>query len=231
MIEAVLADSIILGQSLSSGLFAVAQLFAKPLDDLWEGYRESRGFTELHEVLLGIKCDSGTLGDYLTRIAGERTMSDLIDLTDSFGRSALSWAVEFGWADAVATLIRFGADINQQRLSFPGRLPMLHLALAGPNFGTEVTAYLDIVQQLLLAGADVNAVDHEGWTALHVAASWKDYKAVRILVESAGQRLSWSVLTNSNESASQLAEGDAALVEFLAGHEINPRFVNFYQLL
>lgn len=72
MIDAVLVDSKILGQPLSSGLFAVAQLFAKPLDDLWKEYRESREFTELHEELLGIKCDSGTLGDYLTRVARER---------------------------------------------------------------------------------------------------------------------------------------------------------------
>jgi ankyrin repeat protein len=107
---------------------------------------------------------------------------------------------------------------------------MLHLALAGPNSGERGTAFLNIVQQLLLAGADVNAVDHEGWTALHIAASWKDYKAVRILLDFASQRLRWSAVTIKNESASQLAANDGAdgaLVELLVSHEFSEHFGDF----
>jgi ankyrin repeat protein len=166
-------------------------------------------------------------------INGQSLQLGLIDIPDSFGRSALSWAVEYGWVDAVSTLIRFGADVNQQRLPLHAGLglPMLHLALAGPNFGKGGTAYLDIVRQLLIAGADVNAVDHEGWTALHIAASWKDHKAVGILAQFAGQRLCWSALTNSNESASQLAGGDGSFVELVVSHEIDQHLEqNLYQL-
>jgi ankyrin repeat protein len=231
MIEAVLADSMSAVHTRRrfplSGLSAIARLFAKPLDDLWTEYRESRGFTELHEVLLGIKCDCRTLDDYLTCIARQRAISDLIDRTDASGRSALSWAVEHDCVNAVATLIKFGANVNQHRQSANGSLPMLHLALAGPNSGERGKAFLGIVQQLLVAGANVNAVDNEGWTALHIAASWKDYRAVRTLLECAGQRIHWSALTNSHKSASQLAGdggGDRALVELLVSHEFDEVF-------
>lgn len=73
---------------------------------------------------------------------------------------------------------------------------------------------MNVVQQLPLAGADVDSVDNDSWTALHIAASCNDYKAVPTLVDFAGQRLRWSVVTISNESASQLAANeDRALVE------------------
>lgn len=65
------------------------------------------------------------------------TISDLIDLNDAPGRGALSWAVEYGWVDAVATLIKFGAEFNQPRVPFNGKLPMLHHALAGPISESE----------------------------------------------------------------------------------------------
>lgn len=230
MTEALLADSAIDAHSFFPGLSAVAQLCAKPSNEFWNEFRESRGFTELHEVLLGIRHDAGTLCDYLTRLSEERTISDLIDLRDAHGRSALSWAVEYGWVDAVVTLIKFGADVNQQRVSNNGKLPMLHLALAGPNSVERGTAFLQVAQQLLLAGDDVNAVDNEGWTALHIAASWNDYKAVRTLLDFAGQRLRWSAVTTSYEFASQLAAndgGDRALVELLLSHEFSEHLGNF----
>lgn len=97
---------------------------------------------------------------------------------------------------------------------------MLHYALAEPNSGERGKAFLNIVQQLLLVGADV--VDNEGWTALHIAASCNDYNAVRTLLHFASQRLRWSVVTTRNESASQLAaNGDRALVELLVSHEFS----------
>lgn len=131
------------------------------------------------------------------------------------------------WRDAVATLIKFGADVNQQRVSLNGKPPMLHHALAGPNSGERGTAFLNVVQQLLLAGVDVNVVDNEGWTALHVAASCNDYNALRTFLDFAVQRLRWSVVTIRNESASQLAaNGDRALVELLVSHEASEHLGN-----
>jgi ankyrin repeat protein len=220
MIEVVLVDSAMNGQPFSPGLFAVAQLFAKPPNAIWEEYQQSRGFSELHEVLLCIKPGSGTLSHYLNRPM-EGTTLDLIDATDALGRSALSWAVEYGWVEAVVSLIKLGANVHQKRRSVDGGLSMLHLALAGPDSGQRGTAFLDIVKHLLLAGADVNAVDSEGWTPLHVAASWKNYEAISTLIEFAGQRLDRSAVTSSDESAAQLAAnggGDGSLVELLLSY-------------
>ncbi|KAK1767901.1 ankyrin repeat-containing domain protein [Phialemonium atrogriseum] len=219
MIDALLAESAMRGQHFYSALREVGQLFGKAFVDLWREYRDTRGFTELHEVLLGINYDRGNLDDYLNYAAAEGTILDLLDATDSFGRSALSWAIEHGWTDAAATLIRFGANVNQRMRS---GLPMLHLALAGPASGQLDTAFLDIVKVLLLAGADANAIDHEGWTPLHVAASWNSYAAVSTLIEHAGQDLNWNAATSDGKSAAQLAAdsgGDAAFIELLASHE------------
>ena len=90
----------------------------------------------LHEVLLQTNNRRGTLNDYLLSITAEGTITRRIDSTDSFGRSTLSWAVEYGWADAVAILVRFGANVNQCILSkMCGFLPLLHRALVGPTCG------------------------------------------------------------------------------------------------
>lgn len=71
---------------------------------------------------------------------------------------------------------------------------MLRLALAGPASERLDTAFLDITKMLLLAGVDVNAVDHEGWAPLHIAASWKTYSSVGTLLEYHSQTLNWNVM-------------------------------------
>jgi len=81
---------------------------------------------------------------------------------------------------------------------------MLHLALAGPGGRLDI-AFLEIDKLLLLAGADVNAVDDEGLTPLHVAASWNASVAVCVLREYAHHNLHWDAFTNYGKSAAQLA--------------------------
>lgn len=40
---------------------------------------------------------------------------------------------------------------------------------------------IETVRLLLIAGANVNAIDHEGWTPLHIAASWSLFGVTYIL--------------------------------------------------
>lgn len=110
----------------------------------------------------------------------------LIDATNALGRSALSWVIEYDSVNAVTTLIRFGVDVHQNRRLIDSGLSILYPALAGPDSGQRGTAFSDIAQHLILAGADVNAVERGGWTPLHITASWKNYKAISTLLEFAG---------------------------------------------
>ncbi|KAI9655254.1 MAG: hypothetical protein M1829_000667 [Trizodia sp. TS-e1964] len=171
----------------------IAQLFGKCTFDLLEDFVEERDFTTLHQVLLGIRYDLGTLDEYLNSIGSAQLPPQFIDVPDSCGRTPLAWAVEYGWADATRTLLRYGSDPHQLRPSVHGKSPLLHLVIAGP-VSTDA-GFLDVVKALLEAGSDVNAVDHEGWTPLHE------------LAEFGADALNWDLLTNDKQSAVELSIG------------------------
>jgi len=74
----------------------------------------------------------------------------------------------------------------------------LHRCLAGANAssGRTQTRALAVIRLLLQAGVDVNATDDEGWTAVHVAASWQLHEATAMLVSTGkvdGADPSWRV--------------------------------------
>ncbi len=50
-------------------------------------------------------------------------------------------------------------------------------------------------------------VDHEGWTALHVAASWNLLDTIEELAHMDGQRLDWDAVTNDGQTALNLCRG------------------------
>ncbi|KAH8745671.1 ankyrin repeat-containing domain protein [Diaporthe sp. PMI_573] len=185
MLDALLAESTITGREhFELVLSNISRIFGRSSADVWEEYRETRGFTELHEVLLHLYDDDRTLVDYL-QTAGPIARSALINAPDAFGRSALHWAVEHGLDVAVANLVSCNANVSYRSSlrSAVVSLPLLHLALAWPALGHDNARYLNIVQSLLLNGADVNATDHEGWTPLHTAASWNSHDAVYALAQ------------------------------------------------
>jgi ankyrin repeat protein len=186
----------------------VAQLFEKTTAYLVDEFVEDREFSILHQVLLGTEKRFGTLEEYLYSLESHSPLpADVIDVPDGCGRTPLVWAVEYGWDDAVKTLLRWGANPRQTRPSLRGELPLLHLVIACPSSESSNQDYVKVVRSLLAAGADINGVDHEGWTPLHVAASWNNARVIKELAGFAGYDLEWNALTKEGESAMDLAEG------------------------
>ncbi len=191
-------------ENFSSALTQVALLFGWNSGDLWGEYEQSRGFTTVHRALLGISHDS--LRNSLTSLAASGTLTDIIDCADARGRSPLAWAVEYGWADATEILINFGANVYQLRRSVGAVSPLLHLVIAGPDSRPSDAQVLGVVRLLLQAGVDINAKDHEKWTAMHIAASWNLHDVVMELVQLGGQTsdvigLDWSWIRSSLQSS------------------------------
>lgn len=90
------------------------------------------------------------------------------------GVMPLHLAAHFGRREAVALLIRLGADVRAVcDLPF-GNTP-LHAAAAGGQ--------REVAELLLQAGADANALDLNGYAPLHVAAANGDGELARLLVE------------------------------------------------
>ena len=214
MTENILASRMISGdfapEVTEEQLVDVARIFDKCSADLMEDYISERKFTPLHEALLGIDKSHGKLAEYLASL-DEVSRTHMIDVADARGRTPLAWAVEFGCPEIVELLIEYGSDPHQLRQSVQGTSPLLHLVIAGPA-GQESTKesgarFVKVVRTLVKHGVDINAVDHEGWTALHVAASWNLLDMVEELAHMDGQRPDWDAVTNDGQTALDLCRG------------------------
>ncbi|KAI9791850.1 MAG: hypothetical protein M1816_003395 [Peltula sp. TS41687] len=211
----------------------IGSLFKKGPFDLLQDYLDDINFPPLHKALLGIDFRHGTttLEEYLSSRPNVEVAEPIeIDAVDARGRTALAWAVEHGWAAAVRTLLEHGANPHQTRPCVQGHTPLLHLLIAGPSPSqsaattTEDDAndeFLEIIRILLRAGVDVNATDHEGWTALHVAASWNSYDVIKELASLGGDTLKWNTRTDDGQSAWDLSVGgggDEDVLRLLRDH-------------
>ncbi len=195
-------------------LVDVARIFGKCFNDLLEDYAVEIEFSPLHEVLLGLEpaLANTKLKDYLASF-DKNFLSKMIDTIDARGRTPLAWAVEFGCPEAVDTLIQYSANPYQLRRSAQATSPLLHLVIAAPASQQEGkqpdTRFQDVVRILLRHGVDVNAVDHEGWTALHVAASWNLLDMVAELARMGGTQFNWDAITTDGQTALDLCRGGA----------------------
>ncbi len=90
------------------------------------------------------------------------------------GFTALHLACFFGHPNIAEMLLRYGADPNAHSKNAMSVSP-IHSAAAGRKQRA--------IEWLVEYGADVNAVQHGGWTALHEAANQGNTEMVRYLIE------------------------------------------------
>lgn len=113
-------------------------------------------------------------------IQGGRTASDAdafskANADGSFGgRTYLSWAIAAGESGMVGKLLELGAAYDVEDEADPLNLP-LHLAAMGDR--------VDVAELLTAMGADINAQNDEGETALHLALRSRRIKMVRWLLQ------------------------------------------------
>ena len=158
-------------------------------------YLRTRQFTLLHKIVLRIvPRDIESELDFSTR--------DL-NAVDSSGRTCLSWAAARGDNDAMETLLRYDADVHLRDgqgnapLHYARNARCVDILLAGGadintrnSFGhtplhmvCRGTASLPLLKKLLQAGADIDAIDHSGETALSNATYGKHVECALYLIE------------------------------------------------
>jgi uncharacterized protein len=121
------------------------------------------------------------------------------------GWTPLHLASFFGQPGIAEILIACGAEVNARSRNPMQNMP-LHAAAAGRN--------RDALRALLEHGADPNARQHGGWTALHAAAQNGDVEMVRLLL---GGGADADARADNQQNAMDLAmtKGHQAVVELL----------------
>jgi ankyrin repeat protein len=109
------------------------------------------------------------------------------------GFTALHLAAFFGRLDAVETLVANGAEV-----SVPSRNPMAVTPLGSAAAGS----HHEIVEVLLTHGAEVDAQQTGGYTALHTAAHSGDQDLVKKLLSHGADR---SLRTDEGKNAADMA--------------------------
>ncbi len=123
------------------------------------------------------------------------------------GFQPLGLASFFGRTETAQYLILHGADVNSPSVNEQRVMP-LHSAAAG--------RHLEVVRLLLANGADVNAEQQGGFTALHAAAQNGQLEMIQLLLAS-GARV--DALTFERKSPADLARdrGHAEALNLLGG--------------
>jgi uncharacterized protein len=98
------------------------------------------------------------------------------------GFTALHFAAFFGHPDAAKLLVERGADLEARSTNTQFALD------AAPLHSASAAGQLEVCEVLLDAGADVNAVQHGGYTALLDAAANGNSELVALLIERGADR-------------------------------------------
>lgn len=164
---------------------------------------EEQHFSLLHEIIFGLS--SRSLAEAL------KEDPDAVHATDAQGRTALDWATARAQLDDMRFLIAHGSSVNN--MDAKGRTTILHavdshndeavriLLEAGADPNPKVPEGLfrssplkaasfgglaEIVKLLLQFGAEIDAYNPEGQTALHAAVITQNVECAGILLESGG---------------------------------------------
>lgn len=152
------------------------------------------------------------VGDIRTSLYSRPKWELAIDELDGYGQAPLHWAIQRGNLYAVEQLIAYGANVNLGAITSFTPLMLISGSMFGPK------ERVDCAGMLIKAGADVNAVNRAGRSALHVACrSNKSADLVRFLL-----RLTDVVPGTDGLPPIHLVEDPAALECLLAyGYDIN----------
>lgn len=114
---------------------------------------EERGFTVLHQLVIELRV--GKLEDELKRPGTD------IDAVDNQGKTALIWAAQRGNAEAVKTLLEYGADPN---------VPSQRDEQIALNYSC-IPPTTECLKLLLRPSVRSKTTPNKkGWTALHIAS-------------------------------------------------------------
>ncbi len=131
--------------------------------------------------------------------------SDLAKSYSHDGWTPLHLACFFGHPAIAEALLVYGADARAQSRNAMQNMP-IHAAAAGKS--------IEAVRALLQHGADVNARQHGGWTALHAASLSGDVEMARLLIAS-GTDIHARAENNQNALDLALTKGHQAVVNLL----------------
>jgi ankyrin repeat protein len=129
------------------------------------------------------------------------------------GWTPLHLACFFNQPAIAETLIRKGADM-QARSRNPMKNAPLHAAAAGRS--------RESVRILIEHGADVNAQQEGGWTALHAASQNGDVEMVQLLI-AGGAHVHARAGNNQNALDLALTKGHQAVVDILDAYATSER--------
>ena len=167
-----------------------------------------------HEPLAQMLADAGTELDIFEAAALGRTLRidqilkqqpDQANAIAPDGFTPLGLAAFFGYPTAAKTLLERGAQVNQ---------PSNNDLKVHPINSAVAHRHLVLTELLLAAGADVNAREQGGYTALHEAADNQQIEMVKLLLAHGADV---SCTSNDGKTAVDLAaaKGDRTIVALL----------------
>jgi len=138
---------------------------------------DANGYTPLHYAAASDDLSLATQLLFIFRCFGRL---DLFTPLDKYGRSPLHWAVDSASVSIVHLFTESGVCLNTQ--DYDGATPLHHLLLALYKNPTKEKAYREILEYLV-PRVEVNGLDINGVSALHLAAEFDDLESIRLLIQ------------------------------------------------